>query len=167
MTACKINAKVSIVKKDNRSGKERQWCRCVQTEWKIHIACLIFRIQLRPPLKTRNGLFVYAFIKPDQVDVWAQVPPREPWDDQMNCIDECWDCRLSEKTSGFFAQSGKAMCRHGSMPTGRRGRNRSSSQSVIWQNIAPSYNGQYAGLSLRKCGFDSRWSCLLRMWCKE
>ena len=45
--------------------------------------------------------------------------------------------RLSEKTGGFF---------------------------YAWKQeeyIAPSYNGQYTGLSLRRRGFDSRWSSFI------
>ena len=87
-------------KKDKRSGKERQCCRIEQT--KIQIACLIFREQLCRPSRMRNGLFVYALIWPDQVDVWDQVLQREPWDDQTNSSMSCWDCRLSNQTGGFF-----------------------------------------------------------------
>ena len=49
----------------------------------------------------RKGLFVYALIWPDQVDVWDREPVREPRDNQMNRSDQCLDCRLSEKASGF------------------------------------------------------------------
>ena len=77
MTKRTVYDTVNSTKKDKRSGKERLCCRYIQTKSKNHIACLIFRGQLRRPPKTRNGLFVYAFIKLDQVDVWDQRSPRE------------------------------------------------------------------------------------------
>ena len=135
MTAETTSVILGAVKKDHRSGKERLCCRCIQTELKIHIACLISRARLCRPQCMRKGLFVYAFIRPDQVDVWDREPLCEPRDNQIDRSDWCWDCRLSEMTSGFF---------------------------YAWKQeeyIAPSYNGQYTGLSLRRRGFDSRWGC--------
>ena len=103
MTAKTIGAILSVVKKGQqvRKGKARKCCRWIQIEWIVHIACLIFRGQLCRPPRTRNGLFVYALIWPDQVDVWDRTAQREPWDDQTNRSVWCWDCRLSYKTGGF------------------------------------------------------------------
>ena len=82
MTKRTVYDTVSSTKKDKRSGKERQCCRYIQTEWITHTACLIFREQLCLPPKKRHGLLTYAFLSPDQVDVWDRVFPREPWNNQ-------------------------------------------------------------------------------------
>ena len=87
MTAETTSVILGAVKKDHRSGKERLCCRCIQTELKIHIACLISRARLCRPQCMRKGLFVYAFIRPDQVDVWDREPLCEPRDNQIDCSD--------------------------------------------------------------------------------
>ena len=40
-----------------------------------------------PTANDADGLFVYALIRPDQVDVWDREPPHGPWDDQINRSD--------------------------------------------------------------------------------
>ena len=87
MTAETTSVILGAVKKDHRSGKERLCCRCIQTELKIHIACLISRARLCRPQCMRKGLFVYALIRPDQVDVWDREPLCEPRDNQIDCSD--------------------------------------------------------------------------------
>ena len=87
MTKRTVYDTVNSTKKDKRSGKERLCCRHMQTEWITHIACLIFREQLCLPPKKRHGLLMYAFLRPDQVDVWDRVPPREPWNNQTDYSD--------------------------------------------------------------------------------
>lgn len=83
MTKRSVYVNLNTAKKDYWSGKERLCCRYIQTALKMHIACLIFRGQLCRPPKTRNGLFVHALIRPDQVDIWGQEFLSEPRDNQI------------------------------------------------------------------------------------
>ena len=71
-------------KQDHRSGKERQCCRYIRTVSRIYIARVIFRVRLCPQLIKLNGLFRHALTRPDQVDIWDQVPPCAYWNNQIN-----------------------------------------------------------------------------------
>ena len=47
---------------------------------------MIFREQLCPQLIKLKGLFRHALIRPDQVDIWDQVPPCAYWNDQEKSV---------------------------------------------------------------------------------
>ena len=94
MTSMKRSDKVYVEKKGNRSGKERQCCRYIQTVLRIYIACWIFREQLCRQPKKQIGLFVFAFIRTDQVDVRDRVPLCVSRNDRTARNHYCRNCRL-------------------------------------------------------------------------
>ena len=73
-------------KQDHRSGKERQCCRYIHRISEVYIARAIFWVRLcLQPIKL-NGLIRHALTRPDQVDIWDQVPLRTYWNEQKNTV---------------------------------------------------------------------------------
>ena len=94
----------SEIRKGRWSGKERQCCSYIRRISEVYIARVIFRVRLcLQPIKL-NGLIWHALTRPDQVDIWNQMPLYAYWDEQIKYSLLYRDCRLSEKTGGFFAQ---------------------------------------------------------------
>ena len=82
MTNCQMHVKVSAKKQDNRSGKERQCCRYIQTALWIFTARMIFAGFICLQNWNLKALIRHAFRGPDQVDVWDQVHLYALWNEQ-------------------------------------------------------------------------------------
>ena len=73
-------------KQDHRSGKERQCCRYIHRLSEVYIARAIFWVRLcLQPIKL-NGLIRHALTRPDQVDIWDQVPLCAYWNEQIKTV---------------------------------------------------------------------------------
>ena len=73
-------------KQDLRSGKERQCCRYIHRIPEVYIARAIFWVRLcLQPIKL-NGLIRHALTRPDQVDIWDQVPLCAYWNEQIKTV---------------------------------------------------------------------------------
>lgn len=81
-------------KQGHRFGKERQCCRYIHRLSEVYIARAIFWVRLcLQPIKL-NGLIRHALTRPDQVDIWDQVPLCAYWNEQIKNSLLYRDCRL-------------------------------------------------------------------------